>query len=473
MPKGARRSVAPAPPVAKKPRGDPNLVGVREAIERADLPDNCRQMFLACFAKALGTPAVGAAQSAVVDMIGKVIGGVEGGLRAAFDAQVTAVQAAEGAMAAAAAASEASKAATVTLAETTKAMGDVRARAEEARAAQRKLDADLVKLTEKKAEKTAAVEALSADAGDGTAAQYEALLPHMEDAGMDESLRCALPAACKKVVSERTSFDIMVLESAGQCLKDKVASLASLIAEATQAAEQGAAAAKEAEGQHSAATEAQRAQAARLVEVQAAQKEAEAAAATAAKEATAATPQLEAAIKARDERAAELENFVAYNVGCFELLRDAKPETAVAAAAGAWGRGTRRPGFASPAFVEHAEGRVSSGEGSGASPVALPWSTLLAPRPRWHFFALGPARLVRGAASGFAIGARRPWELPRGAFRAEGGRCLPHLEMAVGNGRRTLNCGRPLLGTSAVRLVHPGRERAARGHAAEETIQKK
>jgi len=338
--------VAPAPPVAKKPRGDPNLVGVREAIERADLPDNCRQMFLACFAKALGTPAVGAAQSAVVDMIGKVIGGVEGGLRAALDAQVTAVQSAEGAhgeaqsraeaaAAAAAAASEASKAATVTLAETTKAMGDARARADEARAAQRKLDADLVKLTEKKAEKTAAVEALSADAGDGTAAQYEALLPHMEDAGMDESLRCALPAACKKIVSERTSFDIMVLESAGQCLKDQVASLANLVAEATQAAEQGAATAQEAEGQHSAATEAQRAQAARLVEVQAAQKEAEAAAATAAKEATAATPQLEAAIKARDERAAELENFVAYNVGCFELLRDAKLETASAAAAGA------------------------------------------------------------------------------------------------------------------------------------------
>jgi len=38
---------------------------------------------------------------------------------------------------------------------------------------------------------------------------------------------------------------------------------------------------------------------------------------------------------ARDERAAELEHFVAYNVGCFHLLRDAKPETAIAASAGA------------------------------------------------------------------------------------------------------------------------------------------
>jgi len=338
--------VAPAPPAAKKPRGDPNLAGVREAIERADLPDNCRQMFLACFAKALGTPAVGAAQSAVVGMIGKLVEGVEGGLRAALEAQAAAVQAAEGAKAefqaraeaaaaAAAAAGEASSAATATLAETTKAMGDARVRAEEARAAQRKHDADLARLTEKKAEKAAAVDALSADAGDGTAAQYEALLPHMEDAGMDESLRCALPAACRKAVSERTSFDIMVLESAGQCLKDHVASLAKLVAEATQAAEQGAAAAQEAEEQHSAATEAQRAQAARLIEVQAAQKEAEAAAATAAGEATAAAPQFEAAIKSRDERAAELENFVAYNVGCFQLLRDAKPETTSAAAAGA------------------------------------------------------------------------------------------------------------------------------------------
>lgn len=330
-----------APP-AKKPRADPNLAGVAAAIEQAcDLPEGCRKMLLACFAQALGTPRDERheAQTTVVQMIDETVRSAEAKLKAAVDcehAKVSHVDARKSELQAkltetetgASAAEALVRSEASALAQASEAATAASAALQEAQKAQREGDADLRKAQESK---TALEQGIAGDLqaiveGLGESEQmeqhYKALLPLLTDLGLDESLSQALPSTCAKKASERGAFDAMVLDQLGASLRERVASLARAVEEATPPAQERAAAVEAAQAQVSATTGAQEQAAKAAAEAGSANETAAAARQAAGDALTAFEPEYTEATRVRDEKGAALENFQQYNVACFELLRD-------------------------------------------------------------------------------------------------------------------------------------------------------
>lgn len=354
MARGRRPSTAPASapaPAAKKAKVDPNLVGVQEAIKmHASLSESCQQMLIAGLPGAVGTQAGERqeSQALIVGFVDETLAAVEAKFQADLDAQSARAQAIEQSRgdleAEATARGAAAEAAAGDVQAKTDALAEAARRAEDAERAllgkeeeHRVADANYNKHNDKLAALQACLESEFKALADGQSetgqAHYEALLPLVKDAGLDESLAAALPSACQKKSGDRTSFDVMVIDSLGNSLREKAAALAKTVEEANRVRGNMKSANDTAKAELDSLKDSKTKHGEDLAQAQRAHGEAREALRRATEAVAAQGPGLEEATKLKDEKAVALENFRLYNKGCWELLKG--PEPTPVAAAGA------------------------------------------------------------------------------------------------------------------------------------------
>mmetsp|Transcript_155228 Transcript_155228/g.496338 ORF Transcript_155228/g.496338 Transcript_155228/m.496338 type:complete len:360 (-) Transcript_155228:324-1403(-) len=351
--RGAKATAAAAAPPAKKAKVDPTFQGVVEAIKQAfEVPENCRKMLLACISKGLGTPCDERheSQTVMVKMIGDVVQGLLAKLQKASEAEAAACIEADarrqtlqeqvaGATEALAAATQEAEAKSSHAAEVDRAVEAAQSVLQDKEEGQRSGDVPLLQVQQSKtafesgisANFEVIVDCQSEDLGQ----HYTALQPLLAELTLDEALANALPSSCMKKAVERGPFDAMVLDQLGTCLREKVAALEALEAEALPASQASAAAAAEARAALEVASAGRASSAEDLKAATAAAEAARASLHTTTEAAEAYEEVYSKATKNRDEKAEALENFKLYNVGCFELLRDRATSAPVAVAAGA------------------------------------------------------------------------------------------------------------------------------------------
>jgi len=336
-----KRKAGAAAPAAKKPKSNPNFAGVQDALERADLPESCRQMLLACIDKALGVPSDERQQEqhSMVGMIGECVQAVQAALQRAVDAEIAKMQELEGTKgeldAKVSAAEAALGVASADVAEKSTKLAEAAAAVQGARAGlqdrvseQREGDRDRNEAAAKLGEVQAAIaehfKPLEAGEEGTGEAHFAGLLPLLKDAAIDVSLMSALPSTCAKPPAERSSFDIMTIEHLGRSLSDRAAALQAAVDSGAPGAEERAAAVAAAKATLESSTASEAACNEQLAAAKSAEQEARKGLEAARAAAAAHGPELERTAKARQDREAALEAFVGYNVACFELLRDTK-----------------------------------------------------------------------------------------------------------------------------------------------------
>lgn len=345
-------AVKTQPPTAKKAKTDRTLEAVLEAIKEVDLSDSCKQMLQVLATSCLNTPADARheSQTKFVKMIGEALDMAVATHQAAVDTAKAAVETSEAtkapmdeALAAAQAKLTAAKEG-VTAQKTAVEEGATRcSEAEktlkEKREEQSNGDAELTKAKEEKVTVDAAIETDLKAVVDGECAtdvmdkHYLVLKPILAGLELDDSLKTALPATCKKEKAARGAFDNMVIEQLQKTLGERAEALAKVIENAAPAAEQRAAAVTAAE---EALADAKKAQEAAQEALKGAE-EADKAAAASVAEAEAALSTYNVEHKKVTEALAAkellLQNFTTYNVSCFELLRDKVSKVEAPAAA--------------------------------------------------------------------------------------------------------------------------------------------
>jgi len=142
--------------------------------------------------------------------------------------------------------------------------------------------------------------------------------------GVDESLMKAMPSTCLKKADARSQFDNMVLETLSKNFADHVASLTATLEAAKAGFAERAASVQAAQAAFDATKARQQAAAADVSATQAACREAQASLTAAEAAVSNFEPTLVAAEDLAGERKEALENFVTWNVSCFEMMRDKK-----------------------------------------------------------------------------------------------------------------------------------------------------
>mmetsp|Transcript_72 Transcript_72/g.156 ORF Transcript_72/g.156 Transcript_72/m.156 type:complete len:354 (+) Transcript_72:98-1159(+) len=335
-----------ATPAAKRMKADPNLAGVVEALEKAaGLPEGCRKMLLACVPHTFCTPCGERHESQVqvVEMIGEAMQGVETTLKEAADKESDKVADVEASKAGLQAALTEAEATQTTAAEEVKAKKALAAEAavaansaksflQEAEDTRRVGDTGFLQAQESKAALEACIESQLQAIIDGQGdpeQHYRALLPLLTNLGLDDSLLNALPSTCKKTAADRGSFDTMVLEQLGTCLREQVAKLAKDIEEATPAAQERAAAVEVARAELQKVTDAQTKAGVELDTAEGRRRAAIENVRLASEALATFEPEYTKATQAREEKAALLEKFRLCNMACFTQLRDhASPKVA-------------------------------------------------------------------------------------------------------------------------------------------------
>mmetsp|Transcript_120128 Transcript_120128/g.218374 ORF Transcript_120128/g.218374 Transcript_120128/m.218374 type:complete len:379 (-) Transcript_120128:173-1309(-) len=341
---------AKAAKIEKAPKADPMLAGIFDAVSRADLPEQCKQMMMAIVPGSLGVAADQRhdAQEAVIGMIERMFEEIKAKMTAGIEEQKGLMAAAESKKENSAeavaevqsrlAVSEASSTEKMKLLEAADSV--VKEKLEFLGAAKnRQAEGDKawapVKTEKEQYENADKAEFKFLLEGepreeDEVKKQYDVVKPLFDKLGLDVSLAASVFTAISKAPSARGEFDNMVAEQLTKEWKDKMAKL-------------------EEELTAGAPAKAERAE-----EVQAAQGEVEKAQAeqsgakaehTVAKEALAAVTnelqvsqadlsnsevELKKASQALDMKVAELHQFEAYNVECFTTLKNktSVPKTA-------------------------------------------------------------------------------------------------------------------------------------------------
>lgn len=171
--------------------------------------------------------------------------------------------------------------------------------------------------------------------GEGGATPHKkAILPLLKSAGVEESLLLAFPSSCEKPVSARTSFDTMVFDAVGKAVGAKQEADEAMVREQATALEIAArdvevaeAAVESCVGKKKVAEEA-------LEQASVKKLHAEEVLAEAQTAKDNFEPKYANLVAAREECACDLDNFLVYNIGCFEVLRDG-PHAAASTAASA------------------------------------------------------------------------------------------------------------------------------------------
>jgi len=137
----------------------------------------------------------------------------------------------------------------------------------------------------------------------------------------DDSSKSALPLTCVKPKSQRGSFDNMVIDELQKCFAKKAAELSQTLAEAAPRKAERDAAVEAAETHVKAAQDLQGTAAEKLASAKESVTKASEAVKLVEAEAAAYEPKRVEFEREKDAKAANLDNFKQYNVGCFELMR--------------------------------------------------------------------------------------------------------------------------------------------------------
>merc|ERR1712048_324777 len=153
-------------------------------------------------------------------------------------------------------------------------------------------------------------------------AHYKSLEPFFGDLILDDSLKTALPITCVKPKAERGHFDNMVIDELQKCFSKKAAELSQTVAEAIPRKAERDAAVEAAETHVKGAQDLEHTAAEELASAKDFASKASEAVKLAEANVAAYEPERLKAVDEKDAKAAILENFKQYNLGCFELFRD-------------------------------------------------------------------------------------------------------------------------------------------------------
>lgn len=320
-------------PPAKKVHEDPNMAGVREAINKANLSDRTKLMLQVCLLNSLGVPSAERheTQATVINMIKTAIDGVTQQLQDAVEKEKAKITDAEcqkeqleaslsKVQATLSQAEEAVQAKDAALADAATDQTAAKDALFERKEAQREHDGALLQAQEQEA---AIHKVLAEDFQaivDGTSASYQGPLELLQDISLDASLLSALPKTCGKAVIERGQFDTMVLDQLKSLLVGKAAQMAKTIKEAAPAAAQRIAAIEAAQSDLDNATAKSRKAAEELADAKKVEAQAKAAVQEAQQALDKYQPEFAEATKECDQAVSNLQNWVDYNVACFEVL---------------------------------------------------------------------------------------------------------------------------------------------------------
>mmetsp|Transcript_117631 Transcript_117631/g.219972 ORF Transcript_117631/g.219972 Transcript_117631/m.219972 type:complete len:379 (+) Transcript_117631:75-1211(+) len=341
---------AKAAKIEKAPKGDPMLAGIFDAVSRADLPEQCKQMMMAIVPGSLGVAADQRhdAQEAVIGMIERMFEEIKAKMTADIEEQKGLMAAAESKKENSAeavaevqsrlAVSEASSTEKMKLLEAADSV--VKEKLEFLGAAKNRQAEGDKELAPVKTEKEQYENADKAEfkfllegeprEEDEVKKQYDVVKPLIDKLGLDESLGASVFTAISKAPSDRGQFDNMVAEQLTKEWKDKMAKLEE---ELTAGAPAKAERAEEVQAAQGEVEKAQAEQSGAQAELTVA-KEAAAAVTNELKVAQAALSSSEAELKkasqAVDAKVAELQQFEAFNVECFTTLKNktSVPKTA-------------------------------------------------------------------------------------------------------------------------------------------------
>jgi len=343
-PRGSKRAgQGAAAEASKKPKLDSMMVGVVNALQQAsELPEDCRTMLEASVPGCFSPPANERheLQRLMVKWIGETIERVEARLRQAVDDEDAKVANAEATNAEAEKAVSdakgiletketdlsANKTASI---EAAQAVKSAKAGLTEAQVAQKKGDASLAEAGKRKEEYEGALKDhvgfLKEDDGfDANSAKTHTtqVMRIAKKIGLDDSLLTALPSACATTPSRRGSFDKMVVSELESSFQSKVAAVTEEMNTGAEATANRSAAVAAAEQGVQAAEDAQKDADAALAAAQTAQGEAAVGLREAEKGSKAKAAEKAAAEELKKNAEQVLENFIGYNVLCFNTLRD-------------------------------------------------------------------------------------------------------------------------------------------------------
>jgi len=344
-PKGLKRPAGAAAASAKRGKGDPMLKSVQKTIEGADfLPENCRAMLVAGLSSYLGvcSDERHEFQNRFVNHIAQLMAQSKTKMEEALKAEEENVKSLEGskssldakvadAAAAAAAMQDATVAKTNASVEANGAVASAKATLSEKKKAKKVGDAEAADdaLKAEHESLTSVIsgtlaQILSGDMHEDPLAHYNALKPLLPLLKLDDALMAALPTACGKKTEERGAFDQMAIEALKTKMTEKCEELAKQIQEAAPAAEARATAVTDAENGLSSAIEQQAAAKKDLASAKEAEHQADADLKAAKAEVHSYAPTFDKATAARDEKSIALQQFVEYDMMCFETLKEKK-----------------------------------------------------------------------------------------------------------------------------------------------------
>mmetsp|Transcript_125136 Transcript_125136/g.221779 ORF Transcript_125136/g.221779 Transcript_125136/m.221779 type:complete len:379 (+) Transcript_125136:75-1211(+) len=341
---------AKAAQIEKAPKADPMLAGIFDAVSRADLPEQCKQMMMAIVPCSLGVAADQRhdAQEAVIGMIERMFEEIKAKMTADIEEQKGLMAAAESKKENSAeavaevqsrlAVSEASSTEKMKLLEAADSV--VKEKLEFLGAAKnRQAEGDKawapVKTEKEQYENADKAEFKFLLEGepreeDEVKKQYDVVKPLFDKLGLDVSLAASVFTAISKAPSDRGQFDNMVAEQLTKEWKDKMTKLEEQLTAGAPAKSERAEVVQAANGE---LEKAQAEQSGAQAELTVA-KEAAAAVTNELKVAQAALSSSEAELKkasqAVDAKVAELQQFEAFNVECFTTLKNktSVPKTA-------------------------------------------------------------------------------------------------------------------------------------------------
>jgi chromosome segregation ATPase len=233
-------NTAAAKAAAKKPKLDPALASVHDAVKSAvHLPERCRSMLLDLlpFSLAVESDVRSKSQTAVVGMMEETLMAVKAAMEAEVSSEkekqqsiettmVELERAVEEANAALNTQREATEAAKSALSDATKAMSDSQLALTEKQENQKVGDEKLTATRENKdALESAFKEHYQTPMEKLEAPNYNGLEPFLSQLNIEQSLLSSLPGTCAKDKASRGNFDEVVLTEFEKAMNSKIASL--------------------------------------------------------------------------------------------------------------------------------------------------------------------------------------------------------------------------------------------------------
>jgi hypothetical protein len=270
-------------PKVERPKVDPALASIADAIAKADhLPENCRAMLIDLIPLSLALPADARLEghSRVVEMIEEILQASKAGMESDVEAENTKLEneqrsltelanAAAQAEAAVASQKEAVDTAKGSLADASAVTNASWQSFTEQQSVQKSCDATLISTKEEKlALETAMNDHFKTPMEAAAGPNLNGLEPFLHKLELDPTLLTTLPLVCAKTKENRSTFDDAVLADLEKAISSKLAGLNAVVEAETPAAIEREAATKELEAQYVSKKEAQTASEADLVGAQ-------------------------------------------------------------------------------------------------------------------------------------------------------------------------------------------------------------